>query len=101
MPKTRRPNLTTSTVDGEIVILDRESGYVHQLNPTASEIWAACDGRHSADDMAARLQERFTGNTSAVLRDVEVTLAQLEQLGLLTDTQTPDPVGSASGTQGA
>ena len=85
MSKTRRPDLTTCTVDGEVVILDRAAGYVHQLNPTASEIWAACDGQHSPHDIAARLQERFNGVTDAVLRDVETVLTQFEQLGLLLD----------------
>jgi len=83
--KMRRPDLTTCTVDGEVVVLDRGSGYVHHLNPTASEIWAACDGRHSAADIAARLEERFSGATGAAFQDVETTLAQLEQLGLLMD----------------
>jgi Coenzyme PQQ synthesis protein D (PqqD) len=86
MSKTRRPDLTTCTVDGEVVILDRAAGYVHQLNPTASEIWAACDGQHSPQDIAARLRERFTGVTDdAVLHDVETVLTQFEQLGLLLD----------------
>jgi PqqD family protein of HPr-rel-A system len=83
--KIRRPDLTTCTVDGELVILDRAAGYVHHLNPTASEIWEACDGRHSAADIAARLQERFNGATGTVLEDVETTLAQLDELGLLVD----------------
>jgi hypothetical protein len=93
MSKTRRPDLTTCTVDGEVVILDRAAGYVHQLNPTASEIWAACDGQHSPQDIAARLQERFNGVSDAVLLDVETVLAQFEQLGLL--MHAPAAVGAS------
>src|SRR5262245_12987287 len=59
--KTRRPDLTTCTVDGEVVIFDRAAGFVHQLNATASRIWDACDGTHSVEDIAAQLMERFEG----------------------------------------
>jgi coenzyme PQQ synthesis protein D (PqqD) len=90
MSKTRRPDLTTCNVDGEVVILDRVAGYVHQLNPTASEIWDACDGQHSPRDIAARLQERFNGVTDAVLLDVETVLTQFEQLGLVLDAPAAD-----------
>jgi Coenzyme PQQ synthesis protein D (PqqD) len=100
MSKTRRPDLTTCTVDGEVVILDRAAGYVHQLNPTASEIWAACDGQHSPQAIAARLQERFNGVSDAVLHDVETVLTQFEQLGLL--LAAPGPRGaSVSDTSGS
>ena len=59
MPRLRRSDLITSAVDEEIVVLDRAAGYVHQLNATASQIWRACDGRHSVEDIAAQVTQRF------------------------------------------
>ena len=50
-----RPDLVTRTVDGELIILDRSTETVHHLNHTATYIWCACDGTHSADDIAASL----------------------------------------------
>jgi hypothetical protein len=85
MPKTRRPDLMTSTVDGEVVILDRAAGFVHQLNPTASHIWRACDGGHEVHEIAAGVAASFESAPDAVLDDVIRTLADFERLGLLVD----------------
>jgi len=90
MPKTRRPDLMTCTVDGEVVILDRAAGFVHQLNPTASHIWSACDGGHEVDEIAAGVAASFEGAPEAVLDDVIRTLADLERLGLLVDRPVED-----------
>ena len=91
MRKLPRPDLITSTVDGEIVILDRAAGYVHQLNATASQIWRACDGRHSAEDIAAQVTERFEIAPEAVLLDVTTAIAEFERLGLLLDGPPGEP----------
>jgi hypothetical protein len=85
MPKTRRSDLTTCTVDGELVILDRESGLVHQLNATASHIWGECDGAQTPEEIAARVATIFAGTPDTVLDDVTRALADLERLGLLVD----------------
>jgi hypothetical protein len=89
MPKTRRPDLMTCTVDGEVVILDRAAGFVHQLNPTATHIWIACDG-HEVDEIAAGVAASFEGAPEAVLDDVIRTLADFERLGLLVDRPVED-----------
>jgi len=98
MSKTRRPGLTTCTVDGEVVILDRAAGYVHQLNATASQIWLACDGRNSMEDIAAQIVERFENTPEAVLRDIQGALADLERLGLLLEGE---PVEQCNGNSAA
>ena len=85
MPKTRRPDLMTCTVDGEVVILDRAAGFVHHLNPTASQIWSACDGGHEVDQIAAGVAASFESAPAALLDDVIRTLADFERLGLLVD----------------
>jgi hypothetical protein len=90
MPKTRRPDLLTCTVDGEVVILDRAAGFVHQLNPTASHIWSACDGGQEVDEIAAGMATSFEGAPEAVLNDVIRTLADFERLGLLVDRAVED-----------
>jgi len=76
-------DLTTCTVDNDLVILDRMRGYVHQLNPTASHIWSVCDGRHSVDDIAASLGASFTDAPQNLRDAVLRTLSDFEKLGLL------------------
>jgi hypothetical protein len=98
MPKLRRSDLLTCAVDDEIVILDRTAGYVHQLNATASQIWRACDGNHSVEDIAAQVTERFASAPEAVLRDVYTTVAELERLGLLLDGHPVEPCSASLDT---
>ena len=76
-------DLTACTVDGDVVILDRTRGYVHQLNATASHIWSACDGRHSVDEIAATVTASFTDAPQNVRDAVVRTLSDFEKLGLL------------------
>lgn len=78
------------TVDGDLVILDRARGYVHQLNTTASHIWNACDGHHSVDEIAANLGTSFM-DVPPNLRDAVVnTLSDFDKLGLLMSPSLPD-----------
>ena len=36
-----RANLAVRDVEGETVVFDRDGGRIHQLNPTATFVWAA------------------------------------------------------------
>ena len=90
MSKIRRTDLVTCTVAGEIVILDRNAGYVHQLNATASQIWSACDGEHGADEIAERIASCFADPPPTLLQDVLRTLDDLQRLGLLVDRPNVD-----------
>jgi hypothetical protein len=83
-----RSDLITRTIEGEVVILDRTAGQVHQLNPTASCIWESCDGTRTAAEIAVRLAERFDDTPGNLLSDVIGILKQLEQRGLLVTNGT-------------
>jgi hypothetical protein len=81
----RRPDLLTRIVDGEVIILDRANGLVHQLNATASHVWNAFDEKLSAADIAAEMSRRFSDTPETVLKDVHRTIAEFERLELLVD----------------
>jgi PqqD family protein of HPr-rel-A system len=70
-------------VEGETVVLDRASDLVHQLNQTASFIWARCDGHSTARDIADQLTDAFDVDRETAETAVMATLKQLETLGLL------------------
>ena len=83
-----RPNLISSNIDGEVVILDHATGTVHHLNATASHIWKACDGSRSANDIAACVATDFDGVPAKLLEEVLAALSDLDGLGLLVDGNT-------------
>ncbi len=82
------------TVEGDVVILDRRGGYVHQLNATASHIWSACDGRHTIDEIAASLSASFADAPQDVHDTVVRTLSEFERLGLLVSPSLSDDTAS-------
>ena len=82
----RRPDLVYRIIEGETVILDRDGGVLHKLNPTASFIWDCCDGTLSTDDIIDRLVKAFEIDRETCRKDVIQALNQFRSLNLLSST---------------
>ena len=80
---TRRPDVSVRVVEGETVILDRQGGLIHQLNPTASYIWERCDGRSTLEDIAQQLIEAFDVDAATVRDDIATIVGEFRRLNLL------------------
>jgi len=80
---TRRAEFEERIVEGEMVVMDKESEQIHQLNQTASFIWQLCDGEHDRQQIAAELATAFQVDTGTAQQDVADTLEKLEEIGLL------------------
>src|SRR5260221_7080584 len=96
-----RTDLSVRVVDNETIVFDRRQGRIHQLNPTASLIWACCDGQHSVDAIVAAVQRAFEVPCDLAVHDVHRLLHELQQHQLL--ILTPDatsPVTSKEITHG-
>ena len=72
-------------VDRDLLLLDTEAEYIHQLNHTASFIWRSCDGTSSAEDIAGLLAKEYEIEKHVALRDVVETLSSLRALNLVVD----------------
>lgn len=79
----QRLDLSVSEIDGELLILDRRDGNIHQLNAAASYIWEHCTGELSAGEIAAQLAADFDIARSRAEDDVAETLKRFCLLGLL------------------
>lgn len=75
--------LVEQVVEGEIVVLDKVAGLIHQLNSTAGTIWKACDGKATIDNIAAQIAEQYGIDIKLARADVVTTLQQLEQQKLV------------------
>jgi len=91
----RRPDLRQREVDGEILLDDRRSDVLHQLNTTASFIWELCDGEHGPEEIAEALARTFEAPESTTATDVAATLSRFRELELL--AQGTEPSGLRSG----
>jgi len=65
------------------VVLDRQAGVIHQLNPTASYIWERCDGHTPVGAIAHQLAQAFDVELTVATRDVQTMVTQLQALHLL------------------
>jgi Coenzyme PQQ synthesis protein D (PqqD) len=76
-------NVLRQEVDGELVLLDVESGLYFSLNEVGVSIWAAIEaGRNRADILRLILEEYDVDEAQASV-DVDGLLAELRSRGLI------------------
>ncbi len=80
-----RADLNVEQIDDEVVILDRSSNEVHQLNPAASIVWEGIAADEDIDPLvlSEQLGEAYGVSPDSVGSDVEILLEQFRDLGLL------------------
>jgi hypothetical protein len=79
----RNPKLAWREIDGEAVIISPEDSHVHELNETASIIWANADGKHSVDELAGVIAARYEVELTEAKADVDELVEVLSAKGLL------------------
>jgi hypothetical protein len=79
----RRVDVNVRLIDDEVVVLDRQSDLIHQLNHTASYIWDRCDGQSTVTEIADQFAAAFHVDAHTAIHDVGTTISQLHSLGLL------------------
>jgi hypothetical protein len=82
----QKTGVTKCPVNEELILLDRESEFVHQLNGTSAYIWERCNGQHSAAEIASHVSEAFDVDGLTALKDVLTLVERLHALRLLEDS---------------
>jgi hypothetical protein len=77
------PLLAWREIEDSVVIISPEDSVVHELNDTASFIWKQFNGKHTLEEIAARLVEEYEIDTETALADVERLATALGGKGLL------------------
>jgi hypothetical protein len=80
-----RPDLAMENADGELIVLDKAAGKVHQLNSSASFVWDCLSDGLAIDEIALKLSEAFDVEPKIALSDVQAALAQFEGLALVVE----------------
>ncbi len=79
MPPKIKSDVTVQHVGDESLVLDVESGQIHQLNATASWILEQCNGENSIESIAKDFAESFSQDSETALSDVTAVIEQLSQ----------------------
>lgn len=80
-----RSDLAVENADGELIVLDKVAGKVHQLNSSASFVWNCLDDGVAVSDIAQMLAEECDIERQTALEDVEKVIAQLKDLALIVE----------------
>ena len=80
-----RTDLAIENVDGELIVLDKAAGKVHQLNSSASFVWKCLGDGLATDEIAVMLSEAFDVEPESALSDVRAAIVSFEDLALVVE----------------
>jgi GGDEF domain-containing protein len=76
-------------VGDEMVVLKFNADFAHVLNTTAAAIWELCDGKHSLDEIANRICERFEVSFEQAREDIEQIIGRFIKVGIVNGSVAP------------
>ena len=80
----QRPTVEAAPLEDGMILLDPETNQFSVLNQTASAIWASVAQPATSEEIANEIRARFAEAEGGVLSDVEETLRQMVERGLIT-----------------
>jgi hypothetical protein len=80
---TRKQDILTAEVAGEVVLMSVSHWRYFGLNAVGSDIWKRLENTQSVADLCADLAEAYQGNPEEIERDVFDLLAKLDERNLL------------------
>jgi coenzyme PQQ synthesis protein D (PqqD) len=81
LPRARVDGLVVRQLDDETLVYDRERDKAHCLNHTAALVWKHCDGKSTAEQTAAFLQQQLSHQVDVDF--VWLAIKQLQSFHLL------------------
>lgn len=97
------PPVIHETVDGEVIIVDLESGSYYSLVGVGAEIWGALERGASIGEAAAELEHRYETNSEDVADVVALFVQELAHENLVTTAASSEngDATAAAGSNGA
>lgn len=85
--KVNIPRVTSQTIDGEVIIIDLQTGHYYSLTQVGAEIWNELEAGRFSDEIALRLGQRYDGKPTDLLRVTEQFVAELLREELITPNE--------------
>ena len=80
---TRAPGVIATPLNGDLVLMNPETGDILGLNRSAAAVWDGLETPMSGRDLAARLRARFAVDEATSLAAVDKVLGDLVTAGLV------------------
>ncbi len=79
----RKPNITFTEIDNEIVLVHPEEGKYYSFNKVGSVIWKLLEEVISVEQLKEKLMQQFSVSEEQCLQEVSDFLKQLSEKGLI------------------
>ena len=83
------PNAIVRELDGDFVVLTAETGYIHHLNETASEILEMIEGCMNQDEIVDFIYHEVGSHPNLIYESVENCIKELTQKRIIIYDETP------------
>ena len=80
------------TIDGEVVIVNMETGTYYSLTEQAAEIWALIEAGANFQEITGQFSQRYQGDPQAIQLAIEQWVVQLQQEGIVLLESSPNSV---------
>jgi len=80
-----RPKIVDETIDGEVVLINLDTGSYYSADKTGAEIWACIGQQATADEIVALMLQQYSGSASEIekaIRDFLDHLLKEDIIGL-------------------
>ena len=91
------PKVTHETIDGEVVIVNLDSGNYYSLDGVGADVWLLIEKAGVLDKIVLGVSDRYEGDRSEIESEVNRLIAELqtENLILLYDMNAPESSASS------
>ena len=89
------PFVVHESIDGEVIVLNLETGVYYDLRDVGAEIWCAIQRRASLAEIVEALVRRYSGGRDAIERAVSEFIEQLRAEALVILDAVRAPAGSS------
>jgi hypothetical protein len=91
------PAVVAEVVEGEVILINLETGTYYSLSGSGAAIWALLDGHRSRDQILAAAEERFEGDAAAIRESVDGLIEQLLAEELVSRADEPAAAATTNG----
>ena len=84
-------DIVSEEIDGEVIIVNLRNGNYYSLSQSATIIWAGIQEHATLERLQQQLQERYSGETGSMGRDLAEMIQALEAEQLITLSSASEP----------